>query len=396
MPRGLRRGWKRCSTIVSRPVRPSGDARKRRTTVGPRVRPQHRRPIRPRSRSMRIAVDVRELCGRPTGVGRYLSALLEEWARFRTTHQWTLYSHAPPPVPRGFADAVRLLPGTGGTKWQQWDLARALLHDRPDILFAPGYSAPLRSAAPTVLTIHDVSYFDHPEWFTPREGWRLRKLTKWSAQGARIVLTDSEFSRQRIVHHLELPADRTRLVYLGVRRPKGARASDLRVAPMILYVGSLFERRHVDWLIEAFDAVAARVPGVQLEIVGENRTARPRREFDALRRHSANGDRIALRSYVDEPTLADLYARASVFAFMSEYEGFGFTPLEALASGVPPVVLDTPVAREICGSAARYVRPSPNHDQLIEALSDLLTNELARQAILQQAPATLSRYNWTD
>jgi glycosyltransferase involved in cell wall biosynthesis len=345
---------------------------------------------------MRIAVDVRELCARPTGVGRYLSALLEEWARLRGTHQWTLYSHAPPPVPQGFADRVRLVPGRGGTRWQQWDLARALLHDRPDVLFAPGYSAPLRSPAPTVLTVHDVSYFDHPEWFTRREGWRLRMLTKWSAERARILLTDSEFSRQRIVHHLKLPAERTRLVYLGVRRPRGARASDLRGAPMILYVGSIFERRHVDWLIEGFDAVAAHVPGVRLEIVGEPRTTRPRRELDDLRRRSAHADRIALRSYVDEPTLADLYARASVFAFMSEYEGFGFTPLEALASGVPPVVLDTPVAREICGSAARYVRPSAQHMQLVEALVDLLTSESARQAILQQAPATLSRYNWTD
>ena len=52
---------------------------------------------------------------------------------------------------------------------------------------------------------------------------------------------------------------------------------------------------------------------------------------------------------------ATLYARASVFAFLSEYEGFGLTPLEALAAGVPPVVLDTPVAREVYGPAARYV-----------------------------------------
>jgi glycosyltransferase involved in cell wall biosynthesis len=345
---------------------------------------------------MRIAVDVRELCGRPTGVGRYLSALLEEWARLRGTHQWMLYSHAPPPVPQPFAGHVRIVPGSGGTKWQQWDLVRALLHDRPDVLFAPGYSAPLRSPAPTVVTVHDVSYFDHPEWFSVREGWRLRKLTQWSAERARMVLTDSEFSRQRILHHLKLPEERTRLVHLGVRRPRGARASDLRVAPMILYVGSIFERRHVDWLIASFDAVAARVPGVQLEIVGENRTTRSRGALDDLRRHSAHPDRIALRSYVDEPTLADLYARASVFAFMSEYEGFGFTPLEALASNVPPVVLDTPVAREICGSAARYVRPSADHAPLVEALVDLLTNETARQAILQHAPTTLSRYNWTD
>jgi glycosyltransferase involved in cell wall biosynthesis len=347
---------------------------------------------------MRIAVDARELCGRPTGVGRYLSALLEEWADSATgrRHQWALYAHAPPPVPRAFAEHVRVVPGSGGTKWQQWDLARALGRDRPDVVFAPGYSAPLSASAPVVLTVHDVSYFDHPEWFSAREGWRLRAFTRWSAHRARIVLTDSEFSQRQIVHHLGVPAARTRLVHLGIRRPGVAAASHLHREPIVLYVGSIFERRHVDWLIESFDAVANRVAGVRLEIVGENRTSNPGRDLDALRRRSAHADRIALRSYVDEPTLADLYARASVFAFMSEYEGFGFTPLEALAAGVPPVSLDTPVAREICGAAARYVAASPNHTQLIEALVDLLSSASARQAILQQAPATLARYNWSD
>ncbi len=345
---------------------------------------------------MRIAVDARELCGRPTGVGRYLAALLDEWAESAEgrRHDWTLYAHALPPVPRRFAEQVRVVPGNGGTSWQQWDLARALGRDQPDVLFAPGYTAPLRAHAPTVLTIHDVSYFDHPEWFAPREGWRLRTLTRWSAQRARLVLTDSEFSRQQIARHLKLPATRTRLVRLGIRRPAAA-ASPARREPVVLYVGSIFERRHVDWLIESFDALVDRVPGVRLEIVGENRTA-PRRDLNALRRQSTHADRISLRSYVDEATLAGLYARASVFAFVSEYEGFGFTPLEALAAGVPPVVLDTPVAREICGSAARYVQASAGHGELIQALADLLISDPARQAILQQAAATLARYDWTE
>ena len=349
---------------------------------------------------MRVAVDAREVCGRPTGVGRYLSALLEEWAESDAVrrHQWCLYAHADPPVPGVFAQSVRVVPGSGGTKWQQWDFARALARDKPDIVFAPGYTAPLTAPAPTVLTVHDVSYFDHPEWFSAREGWRLRTLTRLSATRARIVLTDSAFSQQQIVRHLKLPAARTRLIHLGVHRPGAAIAttSHPRREPMVLYVGSVFERRHVDWLIESFDAVADRVPGARLEIVGENRTAHPRRDLEGLRRQTARPNRIGLRSYVDETTLAGLYARASVFAFMSEYEGFGFTPLEALATGVPPVVLDTAVAREICGSAARYVQASPNHSELIHALVDLLSSDSARQAILQQAPVTLARYNWTE
>ena len=80
----------------------------------------------------------------------------------------------------------------------------------------------------------------------------------------------------------------------------------------------------------------------------------------ALERASADVQaRVRFRSYVDEATLDDLYRRASVFAFLSEYEGFGLTPLEAMAHGAAPVVLDTPVAREIYGPAARYVALGP-------------------------------------
>jgi glycosyltransferase involved in cell wall biosynthesis len=347
---------------------------------------------------MHIAVDARELCGRPTGVGRYLNALLDEWSESADArrHQWTLYAHEPPAVPRAFADQVRVLPGSGGTKWQQWDLARALSRDKPDVLFAPGYSAPLTTSAPTVLTVHDVSYFDHPEWFSPREGWRLRTLTRRSAQRARMVLTDSEFSKQRIIQHLAVPESRMRLVHLGVRWPGTLAPSAPSREPIVLYVGSIFERRHVDWLIESFDRVASRVAGARLEIVGENRTAKPRRDLEAMRQQSAHRDQIALRSYVDEITLTGLYARASVFAFPSEYEGFGFTPLEALAAGVPPVVLDTPVAREICGKAARYIQRSTHHSELVAALIELLTDESSRGAILHEGRDTLSRFDWNE
>jgi glycosyltransferase involved in cell wall biosynthesis len=164
-------------------------------------------------------------------------------------------------------------------------------------------------------------------------------------------------------------------------------------APLVLFVGSLFQRRRVDRLIQAFDLVADRLTDAQLEIVGENRT-QPVVDFDSIRRGCRHGDRINIRSYVDDAALAALYGRASVFAFLSEYEGFGLTPLEALAAGLPPLVLDTAVARETCGAAARYVAPSASNDQIAAALADLLTNVTAREDILRHQADVLARYDW--
>lgn len=351
---------------------------------------------------MRIAVDARELCGRPTGVGRYLSELLTEWSASdaAAVHVWTLIAHQPPTVPDGWKNVIHLLPGNGGTLWEQATLAAELRRGGFDLLFAPGYTAPLPISTPTVLTIHDVSYFAHPEWFSAREGTRRRLVTSWAARRARTVLTDSEFSRDEIVRLVGVPRERVRVIPLGLRPAAALRATEGKPSPgktepLVLYVGSVFERRHVDRLIESFDRVADRVPGARLEIVGENRTSRPRIDLDAVRGRLRHADRVSIRSYVDDATLAELYARASVFAFLSEYEGFGFTPLEALSAGVVAVVLDTPIAREINGDAARFVAPTAGPGEVADTLVELLSSAPARASVLRHAPAVLARYEWS-
>jgi glycosyltransferase involved in cell wall biosynthesis len=347
---------------------------------------------------MRVAVDVRELCGRPTGVGRYLAGLLEAWTDNATAqrHQWALYAHAPATLPGRWDETFHLVPGGGGTMWEQRALPSALRAHRPDVLFAPGYTAPLTVPAPVVLTVHDVSFFAHPEWFSFREGTRRRLLTAWSARRARRVITDSVFSQSEIARHIGLDRSKVTVIPLGIDQ-SNARSPipDPRSRePLILFVGSIFERRRVDRLIEAFDEVAARVPNAQLEIVGENRTRHPRLDLDALRRQRTHADRIHIRSYVDDETLASLYKRASVLAFLSEYEGFGFTPLEALAAGVAPVLLDTPIARETCGAAARYVAPDAPNAAVAEAIVALLTDQAARAELMQRAAEVLPRFDW--
>ena len=346
---------------------------------------------------MRVAIDARELCGRPTGVGRYLAGLLDAWSDHATAqrHQWTLYAHSRPPLPGHWDERFRVVEGSGGTAWEQWALPRALRAQRPDVLFSPGYTAPLTVAAPLVLTVHDVSFFAHPEWFSYREGTRRRLLTAWSARRARKVITDSQFSKSEIARHIGIAEARIRVIPLGIRDP-GSRipVPGSRRDPIVLFVGSIFTRRRVDTLIEAFDMVAERVPAARLEIVGENRTHSPRLDLEALRRRCRHANRIQIRSYVDDSTLQTLYTQASVLAFLSEYEGFGLTPLEALAAGVAPVVLDTPIARETCGNAARYVSPSAPTAGVADAITELLTSDTARHHLRQHAEQVLARYDW--
>jgi glycosyltransferase involved in cell wall biosynthesis len=341
---------------------------------------------------MRIGVDARELCGRATGVGRYLSGLLAEWSSDDATrrHQFVLY--APGDIPltldtRRFA--TRQIAGAGATRWEQVRLPAVAARDHLDVFFAPGYSAPLRFGAPVVVAIHDISFVAHPEWFRLREGARRRLLCRLTARKARAVVTISDFSRREIVERLDVPAGKVHVIPPGLARWT---RRELPRRPSVLFVGSIFNRRHVPDLIRAFAPIARRRRDASLEIVGDDRSY-PRENLRGAAAVEGIEDRVRWHRYATDDQLRDLYGTATAFAFLSEYEGLGLTPLEALAAGVPPVLLDTPVARESCGAAALYVPPD-DLPAVTRALESAMFDAAIRHRILAAAPEALARYDW--
>ena len=343
---------------------------------------------------MRIGIDARELCGRSTGVGRYLSGLLDEWSSQddQRRHEFVLYAHTS--LNYGF-DSRRLLfrtvPGDGGTVWEQIHLPIAVRHDHLDVLFAPAYTAPLVGSIPTVVAIHDVSFLAHPEWFRTREGLRRRVLTRRAAEAARAIIAISEFSKRELLERLGIPEHRVHVVPPGVKPFVKAPSTAAR-EPRLLFVGSIFNRRHVPDLIRAFAPLAERHPDVSLDIVGDNRSY-PHEDVQQAIASEGLNQRVRWQQYVSEDALHALYATSRAFAFLSEYEGLGLPPLEGLAAGLPAVLLDTPVARESCGNAAIYV-PLGERLAITNALEDVLFDENQRARMLAAAPAALAKYQW--
>jgi len=371
---------------------------------------------------MRIAIDARELAGRPTGVGRFLGEILREWAHMPEAAEHEFVYCAPGEIagagagPKDPADArsedpahgrigrdehpadlrrphgETAIEGGSGTLWEQRVLPRLARRAGADVLFCPAYSGPVFGTLPLVVAIHDVSFAAHPEWFGWREGLRRRVVTRRAARRASRIITISEFSRREIVDHLGVPPAKVDVIYPGTSRLGPERAADAARDPLVLFVGSIFNRRHVPETIRAFAKLARRHPDARFTIVGDNRTF-PRMDLDAIIADAGQRERVLTRSYVRDAELADLYGRARAFVFLSDYEGFGLTPLEALASGIPIVVLDTAVSREVYGPAARYLAaPDP---RLIEpALEAVLYDESVRSRLLDAAPAVVARYSW--
>ncbi len=338
-----------------------------------------------------IGLDGRELLGARTGVGRYLGELLTRWAGRSDGAKFLIYT--PEELPRELTAGAeqRLITGGRGTWWEQTTLRTSVNRDAPDVFFAPAYTAPMGLRMPFAVTIHDVSFSAHPEWYRPREGLRRRWLTRRTARSARRIFTDSRFSRGEIERHYAVPRDRIDVIPPGVAvrgHPSGTRE------PIVLYIGTLFTRRRLPDLIAAFAAAARDLPQARLVIVGENRTWPPQ-DLAAVAAAHGVAARTEFRSYLADQALAALHARAAVFAFLSEYEGFGLTPLEALAAGLPVVVLDTPVSREVYRDAAIYVRGG-DIDGAAAAIRRHLLSPGTDIDHLTQASDVVSRYSWDE
>jgi glycosyltransferase involved in cell wall biosynthesis len=344
---------------------------------------------------MRIGIDAREICGHATGAGRYLSGLLHQWAADETMRRHEIILYAPERLDAKIDSrrfATRLIEGAAGTWWEQMQLPGASATDHLDVFFAPAYTAPLRLRVPTVVAIHDLSFVAHPEWFRMREGMRRRVLTRHSARRARAVVTISEFSRRELIERLGVPGTHVHVIPPGVSAPPDCRSG--RRDDRVLFVGSIFNRRRLPDLVRAFGILARRRPQASLDLVGDDRT-HPHENLERAIATEGLEDRIRWHRYVRDDQLRDLYGRARAFAFLSEYEGLGMTPLEALAAGVPPLLLDTPVARETCGDAALYVGAG-DLSGTADALERILADETTRSRLLAAAPAALARYQWPE
>jgi glycosyltransferase involved in cell wall biosynthesis len=345
-------------------------------------------------RGLHIGIDAREIVGKPTGVGRYVTETIAAWSRNATLpHRFTLFLPSPPPHgwhPPDPRFTVSVVPAeVPGTWWEQTALRRAANGASLDVFFGPGYTLPIGLTCPSVVLIHDVSFAAHPEWFGWREGLRRRWLTRASAARAAVIVTVSEFSASEMQRLLGV--ERRHVVIASPGAPQALPESTAPREPMVLSVGSLFARRRVPDLIRGFALACRRVPGARLVLVGDNRT-HPPVDPRAIAAEAGAAAAVDWREYVPDAELDALYERARVFALLSEYEGFLMTPLEAFAHSVPAVLLDTPVTREIYGDSATLVASGP--DAFADALVRLLTDDTAHRTAVAAGRARLAKSSW--
>jgi glycosyltransferase involved in cell wall biosynthesis len=255
-----------------------------------------------------------------------------------------------------------------------------LRQDKPDLVHVQ-YTAPLRGNAPIVVTVHDVSFLEHPQYFTWTRRAQLRHTVARTVKRAARVLTVSEFSRDAILRAYDISPDKVRVIpnaanpdFRVIGREKAQRAVRDRLrldAPFVLSVGDLQPRKNQIGLIAAFARLIAAHPQLKhhLVLTGKETWFTPKVREAAQR--SGFADRIHFTSFVSDSELLELYNACECFVFPSFYEGFGLPILEAMACGRAVACSNTAAMPEVADGAGILFDPH-SVEEIERAMADLL------------------------
>jgi alpha-1,3-rhamnosyl/mannosyltransferase len=361
---------------------------------------------------MRVALDLTALNANPSGIDRYLLGLarslallerdaeffffinVEDRARFAGSYRLPGHCHVLPCCfrPRIF----RLF-------FQQLLQPLFLYALRIDLLHSPTFIMPWwRGRARHVLTIHDMSSFVMPHCHPPiRRGPLYERIVSGSIRRADLVTVPSSSVKADIMRFVKgVNEERIRVIACGIDdafHPRDA----AEVAPVlqrlsiptpyVLYLGTLDPRKNLPTLIDAFaELVAAGRP--EHLVLGGDAGWSPNELLSRVARNELRG-RVHLSGYIAEADLPFVYSGAALFVYPSLLEGFGFPPLEAMATGVPVIATDSSSLRENLAGAAVLVPPNDGK-RLAEAMRILLSDETARATAVDAGLKRSQSYRW--
>jgi glycosyltransferase involved in cell wall biosynthesis len=349
---------------------------------------------------MRIAVDGYELGREAKGVGRVVRHLLLRLPELLPKHEFLVYTKERTGLEGGPSARECVLPSPGGyLRWQNGPLRTALKETKPDLLIASNYVLPFFCPWRSFLIEHDISVIAHPEWYPRKYALTRRFLVRRSLHRADLVVVPSTSVEKEIEAFFKFGKHKVRVIGWGVE-DKFRRSPDEEVErwrekkglagkKVIGFLGSIFKRRHVPELVRAVERLRRGSPEAVLHIVGE--------DFGVLDTGAASWpagrDWILWENSLPEADLPIFYSSLDAFAYLSEYEGFGFPPLEALACGTVPVLLDGSSLAEVFSGLAVIVKGT-GEEEVAAALRSLVEGRGIRESLLAEFGRRRGQFSW--
>jgi len=330
------------------------------------------------STRLALSLDVSAVPTRPGGAGYYTIALarglaarpdvdLALVARRGDEERWREWCGGDAP---GRATVHAEVPSSRPARlvFEQAGMAPVLRRLGVDVHHGPHYTMPSRAPVPCAVTVHDCTFFDHPEWHVRSKVAFFRRAIRRAATHAGVVVCVSQVTAERLhqVCEVRVPVvvaphgvDHDR--FTAVEPRPGADRDALAAAgipldrPIVAFVGTLEPRKGVVPLVRAFELVAGADPDVVLVLAGQSGWGMAETELAiAGARHA---ERIVRTGYLPDDAVPALLRQAATVAYPALEEGFGLPALEALACGAPLVTTEGTAMAELAGSAALLSAP---------------------------------------
>ena len=353
---------------------------------------------------MRVAIDVRKL--HDFGIGTYVRNLVRYLARLdQDTEYVLLCGRDDVDLADSLGDNFRAVsqPTPNYSLSEQFTVPISLGLSGATLFHAPHYVLPPLPPCRSVVTIHDCIHLKFPEYLPNRMAYGYAWAQIWMAtRRARRVLTVSEFSKQDIVRYLNVPRDKIVVIPNAIDERFRVQPSEKRMEQVrqryqlperfVMYAGNVKPHKNLERLIDAFALVHQRGQGDLGLLVSGSEVSRYSTLRRAVHRYGLH-HHVRFLGFQSEETLAVLYRLADTFVIPSLYEGFGLSPLEALASGTPVVASNASSLPEVLGDAALFVDPY-DPKSIADGISKVLENEDIRADLQHKGYARADRFSW--
>jgi glycosyltransferase involved in cell wall biosynthesis len=339
-----------------------------------------------------------------TGIGVYLRHVIDYLIE-QQIDCVLFYDQIPVPQPNPVAKIV-ILPSQRRWLWEQVLLPRAMQICRLDGYHATwNHGVPLFSLCPAIVTLHDVIplAWDGYRFGSARQRIAYKLMLQLSLRKARLVLTDSQSSKNDILKFTGLSPKKVRSIYLGVGHPY-CPIDDIALieetkqrygvqSDYIIYVGGMDPRKNIDGLIKAFAQFRNQLAQeVELVIVGHKNQLYQR--LSKLSQSLGLGkDQVVFTGYVPDEHMPALISGATMLVYPSFYEGFGVPVLEGMACGTPVITSSRSATAEIAADAAVLVEPG-SVQQICDAIIRLWKDESLRQMYRLKGLQRVQSFSW--
>jgi glycosyltransferase involved in cell wall biosynthesis len=271
--------------------------------------------------------------------------------------------------------------------WEQIVLPFEAARYGLDVLFNPGFTAPIFLPCRQVTVFHDLQHKRHPEYFRWFDLPFWRFLLWAAAHRSHRLIAVSDATRSDLLRFYRIPKERVTVVHHGVEQTF-SRLDRSHTESYLLCVSTLHPHKNLPRLIRAY---GRKKRGFRLILAGlrgfHAETIERQIEEMGLR------DSVQITGWVPREELYSLYARARAFVYPSMFEGFGMPVLEAMAAGIPVACSDIPPLREVAGDAALYFDPL-NEDAIASAIERVMTDASLRERLATAGRERARPFTW--